>query len=127
MSPALSDLPFRKVTRALESVGFGYVRTKGSHASTATRTGGWSSSRSTAPSSAALCSRVADEEIARSPCHLLTPRSLCAITLLTFAEHLSTKMFARTVPVGHGRSAPQRRPCAEFPPPQRDRQDNEQG
>ncbi len=32
MSPALSDLPVRKVTRALESVGFGYVRTKGSHA-----------------------------------------------------------------------------------------------
>ena len=32
MSPALSDLPFRKVTRALESVGFAYVRTKGSHA-----------------------------------------------------------------------------------------------
>ncbi|HEV2376314.1 MAG TPA: type II toxin-antitoxin system HicA family toxin [Streptosporangiaceae bacterium] len=32
MSPALSDLPVRKVTRALESVGFAYVRTKGSHA-----------------------------------------------------------------------------------------------
>ena len=32
MSPALSDLPVRKVTRALESVGFTYVRTKGSHA-----------------------------------------------------------------------------------------------
>lgn len=32
MSPALSDLPVRKVTKALESVGFIYVRTKGSHA-----------------------------------------------------------------------------------------------
>ena len=32
MSPSLSDLPVRKVTRALESVGFTYVRTKGSHA-----------------------------------------------------------------------------------------------
>ena len=32
MSPALSDLPVRKVTQALESVGFSYVRTKGSHA-----------------------------------------------------------------------------------------------
>jgi hypothetical protein len=30
MSPALSDLPVRKVTRALESVGFAYLRTKGS-------------------------------------------------------------------------------------------------
>lgn len=32
MSPALSDLPVRKVVRALESVGFSHVRTKGSHA-----------------------------------------------------------------------------------------------
>ena len=32
MSPALSDLPVRKVIRALESAGFAYVRTKGSHA-----------------------------------------------------------------------------------------------
>ena len=32
MSPALSDLPVRKVTRVLESLGFAYVRTKGSHA-----------------------------------------------------------------------------------------------
>ena len=32
MSPALSDLPVRKITRALESVGFAYLRTKGSHA-----------------------------------------------------------------------------------------------
>lgn len=32
MSPALSDLPVRKVVRALESIGFGYVRTRGSHA-----------------------------------------------------------------------------------------------
>ena len=32
MSPALSDLPVRKVTLALESAGFSYVRTKGSHA-----------------------------------------------------------------------------------------------
>jgi predicted RNA binding protein YcfA (HicA-like mRNA interferase family) len=32
VSPALSDLPVRKVTRALESIGFEYVRTKGSHA-----------------------------------------------------------------------------------------------
>jgi predicted RNA binding protein YcfA (HicA-like mRNA interferase family) len=32
VSPALSDLPVRKVVRALESVGFSYVRTKGSHA-----------------------------------------------------------------------------------------------
>lgn len=32
MSPALSDLPVRKVTRTLESIGFDYLRTKGSHA-----------------------------------------------------------------------------------------------
>ena len=32
MSPALSDLPVRKVVRALKSVGFSHVRTKGSHA-----------------------------------------------------------------------------------------------
>jgi predicted RNA binding protein YcfA (HicA-like mRNA interferase family) len=32
VSPALSDLPVRKVIRALESVGFCYARTKGSHA-----------------------------------------------------------------------------------------------
>ncbi len=32
MSPALSDLPVRRVIRALESAGFAYVRTKGSHA-----------------------------------------------------------------------------------------------
>jgi predicted RNA binding protein YcfA (HicA-like mRNA interferase family) len=32
VSPALSDLPVRKVIRALESVGFTYVRTRGSHA-----------------------------------------------------------------------------------------------
>lgn len=32
MSPSLSDLPVRKVTKALESVGFTHVRTKGSHA-----------------------------------------------------------------------------------------------
>jgi len=32
VSPALADLPVRKVTRALESVGFTYIRTKGSHA-----------------------------------------------------------------------------------------------
>lgn len=32
VSPALSDLPVRKVTRALESIGFAYERTKGSHA-----------------------------------------------------------------------------------------------
>lgn len=32
MSPALSDLPISKVNRALESAGFAYVRTKGSHA-----------------------------------------------------------------------------------------------
>jgi predicted RNA binding protein YcfA (HicA-like mRNA interferase family) len=32
MSRALSDLPVRKITRALESVGFAYLRTKGSHA-----------------------------------------------------------------------------------------------
>jgi predicted RNA binding protein YcfA (HicA-like mRNA interferase family) len=32
VSPPLSDLPLRKVIRALESVGFTYVRTKGSHA-----------------------------------------------------------------------------------------------
>ncbi|HEX3778142.1 MAG TPA: type II toxin-antitoxin system HicA family toxin [Pseudonocardiaceae bacterium] len=31
MSPALSDLPVRKVTRVLESLGFAHVRTKGSH------------------------------------------------------------------------------------------------
>ncbi|HEY2059563.1 type II toxin-antitoxin system HicA family toxin [Amycolatopsis sp. NBC_01480] len=32
MSPALSDLPVRKVIRILESVGFEHSRTKGSHA-----------------------------------------------------------------------------------------------
>ena len=32
MSPALSDLPVRKVIRALESVGFAHKRTSGSHA-----------------------------------------------------------------------------------------------
>ena len=32
MSPALSDLPVRKIVHALESVGFSHVRTKGSHA-----------------------------------------------------------------------------------------------
>ena len=32
MSPALADLPVRKVIQALETVGFAYVRTKGSHA-----------------------------------------------------------------------------------------------
>ncbi|RLK60553.1 type II toxin-antitoxin system HicA family toxin [Actinokineospora cianjurensis] len=32
MSPALSDLSVRKVTRVLESLGFEHVRTKGSHA-----------------------------------------------------------------------------------------------
>jgi predicted RNA binding protein YcfA (HicA-like mRNA interferase family) len=32
VSPALADLPVRKVIQALESVGFAYVRTKGSHA-----------------------------------------------------------------------------------------------
>ena len=32
MSPALADLPVRKVMGALESIGFEYVRTKGSHA-----------------------------------------------------------------------------------------------
>ncbi|MGQ0773703.1 MAG: type II toxin-antitoxin system HicA family toxin [Pseudonocardiales bacterium] len=32
MSPALSDLPIRKVTHVIESLGFAYVRTKGSHA-----------------------------------------------------------------------------------------------
>ena len=32
MSSSLSDLPVRKVTKALESVGFTHVRTKGSHA-----------------------------------------------------------------------------------------------
>jgi predicted RNA binding protein YcfA (HicA-like mRNA interferase family) len=31
VSPALADLPVRKVTQALESVGFSQVRTKGSH------------------------------------------------------------------------------------------------
>jgi predicted RNA binding protein YcfA (HicA-like mRNA interferase family) len=32
VSPALSDLPVRKLTRVIESLGFTYVRTKGSHA-----------------------------------------------------------------------------------------------
>jgi predicted RNA binding protein YcfA (HicA-like mRNA interferase family) len=32
VSPALADLPVRKVIQALESVGFVYVRAKGSHA-----------------------------------------------------------------------------------------------
>lgn len=32
MSPALFDLPIRKITRVIESLGFGYVRTKGGHA-----------------------------------------------------------------------------------------------
>jgi predicted RNA binding protein YcfA (HicA-like mRNA interferase family) len=32
VSPALADLPLRKVIQALEKAGFGHVRTKGSHA-----------------------------------------------------------------------------------------------
>ncbi|MGX7824229.1 type II toxin-antitoxin system HicA family toxin [Actinokineospora sp. 24-640] len=32
MSPALSDLPVRKLTRVLESLAFEHTRTKGSHA-----------------------------------------------------------------------------------------------
>jgi predicted RNA binding protein YcfA (HicA-like mRNA interferase family) len=32
VSPALSDLPVRKVVHVVESIGFVYVRTKGSHA-----------------------------------------------------------------------------------------------
>lgn len=32
MSPALADVPLRKVIRTLEAVGFEHVRTKGSHA-----------------------------------------------------------------------------------------------
>jgi len=32
MSPALSDLPLRKVVQALTTAGFTHVRTKGSHA-----------------------------------------------------------------------------------------------
>jgi predicted RNA binding protein YcfA (HicA-like mRNA interferase family) len=32
VSPALSDLPVREITRVIESLGFAYVRTKGSHA-----------------------------------------------------------------------------------------------
>lgn len=32
MSPALADLPFRKVVQALTKAGFVHVRTKGSHA-----------------------------------------------------------------------------------------------
>lgn len=32
MSPALADLPVRKVVRVVESIGFVHVRTKGSHA-----------------------------------------------------------------------------------------------
>lgn len=31
MSPALADLPFRKVVEALTTAGFVHVRTKGSH------------------------------------------------------------------------------------------------
>jgi predicted RNA binding protein YcfA (HicA-like mRNA interferase family) len=31
VSPALSDLPVRKITRIIESLGFVYARTKGSH------------------------------------------------------------------------------------------------
>jgi predicted RNA binding protein YcfA (HicA-like mRNA interferase family) len=32
MSPALADVPVRRVISALESIGFDYIRTKGSHA-----------------------------------------------------------------------------------------------
>jgi predicted RNA binding protein YcfA (HicA-like mRNA interferase family) len=32
VSPALSDVPVKKVIRALESIGFAYKRTSGSHA-----------------------------------------------------------------------------------------------
>jgi predicted RNA binding protein YcfA (HicA-like mRNA interferase family) len=32
VSPALADVPVRKVIRALEPAGFSHVRTKGSHA-----------------------------------------------------------------------------------------------
>ncbi len=40
MSPALSDLPLRKVIRVIESLGFAYVRTKGATPCTGTRMGG---------------------------------------------------------------------------------------
>ena len=32
MSPTLSDLPIRKITHVIESLGLVYVRTKGNHA-----------------------------------------------------------------------------------------------
>ena len=48
MSPSLSELPVHKVTKALESVGFTRVRTKGSHAVYRNREGAWPSSRGTA-------------------------------------------------------------------------------
>jgi predicted RNA binding protein YcfA (HicA-like mRNA interferase family) len=32
VSPALSDLPLRKITTVIESLGFVHMRTKGSHA-----------------------------------------------------------------------------------------------
>src|SRR5216117_1229995 len=41
VSPALSDLPVRKVTRALESVGFGYVRTRTVMRYAGTARGAW--------------------------------------------------------------------------------------
>jgi hypothetical protein len=44
VSLALSDLPVRKVTWALESVGFTYVRTKGSRAVCRNRRDAWPSS-----------------------------------------------------------------------------------
>lgn len=53
MSPALSDLPIRKVVRVIESLGFAYVRTKAATPCTGTRMGGPWSSRNMAPSSAA--------------------------------------------------------------------------
>jgi hypothetical protein len=48
VSPALSDLSARKVTRVLESVGFAYVRTKAVMRCMGTGRGVWPSSLCTA-------------------------------------------------------------------------------
>ncbi|WP_373293062.1 type II toxin-antitoxin system HicA family toxin [Saccharothrix coeruleofusca] len=53
MSPALADLPVRRVERVLKSLGFEHVRTKGSHAVWRHQTVEQSSCPCAAPSSGA--------------------------------------------------------------------------
>ena len=67
MSPALSDLPVRKITRVLESLGFVYVRTKGSHAVYRHPDGRAVVVPNTAPSSGALSGQFCGKPVSRLP------------------------------------------------------------